>query len=163
MSRSINKFGSEKVILNENGDPMFRRVMDRDGKVTQDFPVESKGYTKEMEVSVILKRSYWSEIDFQEHVAYFVQKYRLKMPSDRYLQYCYFFYKPKAMESVCLRNFDTGVTFSINPMNEQNAKEYGIKPVGKPVKISAEKATVMLREKEVLGLFNDSGHNIVIV
>jgi hypothetical protein len=163
MSRAINKFGSEKVILSENGEPMFRRVMDRDGKVTQDFTVESKGFVKTLDVAVILKRTYFSEVDYQQHTAFFTQKYKLKMPKDRYLEFVYFKYDPKAMESVCVRNFDTGVTFSINVMSPENQKEYGIKPVGKPVKISANKASVMLREKEVLGLFSDKGENIVIV
>jgi hypothetical protein len=159
----ISKFGSETVILSESGEPMLRRIMDDDGKVTKDIPVTEKGYVKEMEVSVILKRSYWSDADFTEHIGYFVQKYQLKMPSDRNLRFCYFFYQPKAMENVCVRNFDMGYTFTINVLNEENQQQYGIKKFGKVQKITPEKAMVMLRERQVLGLFNDDGSNIVIV
>ena len=159
----ISKFGAETVILSESGEPMFRRIMDDDGKVTKDIPVTEKGYVKELTVSVILKRSYWSDADFTEHIGFFVQKYQLKMPNDRNLKFCFFYFEPKAMETVCIRNFDTNVTFSINPMNEDNAKEFGITKVGSVEKITPEKAMVMLRERQVLGLFNDDGSNIVIV
>jgi len=163
MSRSISRYGAETVIMNELGEPCFRRCITADGKVTKDIPVSERGFVKELEVSVILKRSYVSEADFKEHIGFFVQKYKLKMPSDRYLQFAFFKYEPKSMGCICIRNFDTNVTFSIEVMNEDNQKEFGIRKVGKVVKISAEKAQAMLRDKEVLGLFNDNGENIVIV
>ena len=121
------------------------------------------GFTKTLDVAVLLKRTYFSEVDYQKHSAYFKVVFRCKMPKDRYLEYAYFKYDKKSMGSVAIRNFDSGLTFTIDIMSKDNQKEFGIKPIGKPVKISAEKANVMLREKEVLGLFNDLGHNIVIV
>ena len=161
MGNKISRFGSEKVILNEVGDPMFRRCVTADGKTTQDFPVTERGFTKTLDVNVILRREYFSERDFTHKTAYLVQKYHCKMPNDRALKYCYFLYIPKKMQIVCIRNFDNGTAWSIEVMNPENQKEYGIKAVGKPKKISAQMAKVMLREGEALGIFNDSGENLV--
>ena len=161
MGKLISRFGSEKVILNELGEPMFRRCITADGKTTQDFPVTERGFTKTLDVNVILRREYFSERDYTHKVAYLVQKYHCKMPKDRDLRLCYFKYDPKIMQIVCIRNFDNGTAWSIEVMNPENQKLYGIKAVGKPKRITPQKAKVLLREKEALGLFNDNGENRV--
>jgi hypothetical protein len=152
----VSKKGYETVILSENGEPMFRRIMDNDGKETQDFSVESEGFVKELEVSLIIKREYFSERSFTDKVAYFLTTYKLKMPKDRYLEFVYFYYE-KGFSNVCIRNFDTSLTTSINIMNPDNQKEFGIRQIGKK-RISIEKANALIRDKAVLPyIYGDNG------
>ena len=93
------------------------------------------------------------------------------MPKDRELEFVYFKYEPKSMGNVCVRDFraemnaqvGTGYlgTTWVDITSENDAYLYGIRKVGRPIKVSAEKAHAMLREKAVLGLYNKSGENIV--
>lgn len=155
MAKLCSKKGAETVIF-ENRVPMFRRVMDDFGHETQDFSVESQGYTKELEVSLITKREYFSERTFTDKVAYFLTTYKLKMPKDRYLEFVYFYYE-KGFSNVCIRNFDTGLSTSINIMNDKNQKEFGIKAISKK-RITIEKAQSLMRDKLVLPqVYNDNG------
>jgi hypothetical protein len=148
MGKISSKKGAEKVVLNELGEPMFRRIMDDYGNETQDFTIESKGFVKELEVSLIVKREYFSERSFTDKVAYFLTTYKLKMPKDRYLEFVYFYYE-KGFSNVCIRNFDTSLTTSINIMNPQNQKEFGIKAISKK-RITVEKAQSLMRDGLVL-------------
>jgi hypothetical protein len=152
----ISKKGYETVILSEEGLPMFRRIMSDDGSITQDFTVESEGFTKELTVQLIQKREYFSERSFENKTAIFLVTYKLKMPKDRALQYVYFYYE-HGFSNVCIRNFDTGLTTSINIMNPDNQKEYGIRQIGKK-RISITKANALIRDKLVLpDIYGDSG------
>jgi hypothetical protein len=171
LSRSISRYGFEKVITNEEGKPMFRRCITHDGKGTRDIPVEEKGFVKELEVKVIIRKRYFSEVDYEAHTAYFVQKYKLSMPTDRALEFVYFKYDAKSMGNVCVRDFrnemnsqvGTGYlgTTWIDLFSPNDSYMYGIKKVGRAVKVSEQKAKVMLREHEVIGLYSKSGENIV--
>ena len=150
MSPKISRYGAEKVIMSEEGKPMFRRCITHDGKGTQDIPVTERGFVKDLEVSILIRKRYFSEVDYENHTAYFVQKYKLSMPKDRELEFVYFKYDPKSMGNVCVRDFraemnaqvGTGYlgTTWVDITSENDAYLYGIKKVGRPVKVSAEKA-----------------------
>jgi hypothetical protein len=163
MTRKISHYGAEKVVLNELGEPMFRRCITHDGKGTKDVPISERGFVKQLDVQVLLKRSFFSEADYEQHTAFFVQKYRCKMPKDRDLEFVYFKYNPKTMGTVCIRNFDKRYAFNIAIHSKDDQKKYGIKKIGKAKKVSLEKAKAMLQNHEVLGLFNDRGENKVMV
>jgi hypothetical protein len=155
-SEISSKKGYEKVILDSEGNPCFRRVVDDYGKQTIDVPVTEKGFVKELEVQLIQKREYFSERTFENKVAIFLLTYKLKMPKDRALQYVYFYYE-HGFSNVCIRNFDTGLTTSINIMNENNQKEYGIRQISRK-RISITKANSLIRDKAVLpDIYGDNG------
>ena len=156
MGKLSSKKGFESVNLNDLGVPMFRRVVDDYGKETIDVPVTEKGFVKELTVQLIVKREYFSERLFENKLAIFLCTYKLKMPKDRYLEFVYFYYE-KGFSNVCIRNFDTGLTTSINIMNPKNQKEYGIKPISKK-RITIEKAKALMQDKLVLPqIYNDAG------
>ena len=148
MVKISSKKGYEKVVLNELGNPCFRRVVDDYGKQTIDVPVTEKGYVKELTVQLIQKREYFSERTFENKVAIFLCTYQLKMPHDRALQYVYFYYE-HGFSNVCIRDFDLGTATSINVMNPDNQKYYGIKQISKK-RISIEKVNALIRDKAVL-------------
>jgi hypothetical protein len=156
MGRISTKKGYETFIFNENKEPMFRRITDDWGKETVDIPVTEKGYVKELTVQLIQKLEYFSERSFQQKTAIFLCTYKLKMPRDRSLQYIYFYFED-GFSNVCIRDFDLGITTSINIMDTKNQKLYGIKQISRK-RISIEKANVLIRDKAVLpDIYNDSG------
>jgi hypothetical protein len=155
----ISKLGAEKIIFDEQGLPMFRRCENRDCSTTKDYTPEEKGYVKQLDVSVIQRKEYFSERTFEEKVAYFLITFRCNMPHDRNLKLCYFYYDPKKMSNVCVRNFapNSAITTSINVLNTESQAYYNIKQVSKK-RISEGKARMLVTNREVLPCeFNDSG------
>jgi len=69
MSPKISRYGAEKVIMSEEGKPMFRRCITHDGKGTQDIPVTERGFVKDLEVSILIRKRYFSEVDYENHTA----------------------------------------------------------------------------------------------
>jgi hypothetical protein len=119
--------------------------------ITEDFTPEQCGYVKKLEVSLIQRKEYFSERTFENKVAFFVITLRCSMPRDRDLKLCYFYFDPKRMGHVAIRDFDLAQysTQTINVVSPKIQKKYGIKVVSKK-RVSAHKANAMIRNKECL-------------
>jgi hypothetical protein len=155
----LSKFGAEKTILDKDGNLVFRRCENDDCTVIKDYTPEQKGFTKDLTVKMIQRKEYFSERSFENKTAYFVITFRCKMPHDRALKYCYFYYEPRAMGNVCIRDFNAEAysTQTINLFNPETAKYYNIKAISKK-RITENQAKAMLRDREVLPqLYNDNG------
>jgi hypothetical protein len=61
MGKKISKFGAEKIIFDEKGLPLFRRCENADCSLTKDYTPEEKGFVKQLDVSVVQRKEYFSE------------------------------------------------------------------------------------------------------
>lgn len=158
----------EKTMFDKNGNLFFRQSSGLKGDTTyRDVPPEqsSTPKLKELDLKIILKRSGYTS-DMKPKTWYGIQDLKISIPDEKALKYTYLVYVKKAMSNVCVCAFDpkmhdgvyNNIAYDFCLQPSKDSQEYGwIQRIGEPKTISSETARFMVENKEVFGVFTDSG------
>jgi hypothetical protein len=158
----------EKTMFDKEGNLFFRVSSGLKNDTTfRDVTPEqsSTPKTKNLDLKIILKRTGFDS-QMRPKVWYGLQDIHVHVPQEKALKYTYLVYIPKAMSNVCVVAFDpvkhdgghNNIAYDLNLQPSQNSSEFGwVKKIGKPKTISPKMAQFMVENKEVFGVFTDSG------
>jgi hypothetical protein len=158
----------EKTMFDKDGNLFFRVSSGLKNDTTfRDVAPENSTTPKikDLDLKIILKRTGY-DAQMRPKVWYGLQDIHVHVPQEKALKYTYLVYIPKAMSNVCVVVFDpvmhdgvyNNIAYDLNLQPSQNSREFGwVKKIGQPKTISAKTARFMLENKEVFGVFTDSG------
>lgn len=158
----------EKLMFDKEGNAFFRVTSGLRGDSTfKDVTPENSSTPcfKELSLKIILKRCGYDPM-MRPKTWYGLQDITVKIPNEKQFRYHYLVYVPKAMSNVCVVVFDpikhdgvnNKIAYDFNLQPSSNSKEFEwVKRIGKPKTVNAKMAQYMLQNKEVFGVFTDSG------
>jgi hypothetical protein len=162
-SKLPDKRGAQTMKLDEKGDLYFEEIISNDmpPKVKRVEPCErDPPLVKELEASVIIKRSYYSPTG-EPRTFFGLQKLHMKIPQGEDYRYFYLCYKPSVMQTVNLVIVDpdrmmlTSRTLALRAREKRALENRITKKVGKPKKLTENQVRYLIREKKTLGVMND--------
>ncbi len=158
--RFPSRVTSQKLEVDVNGDLYVSEVI-KDGNPPMTKRVELSELDipllKTVECNVIIRRDFYTPTG-EPQIFLGLQKLRLTMPKGEDYRYWFLCYREKKMSTVCLSIVD------INSMNRSTQtldfnSQFGkriTRKVGQPKQLTESEARVLIRNKSIIGVFNDN-------